>query len=169
MGNNIINLKADPGSLIELTNGSTDMVSDLLVLAGSAIAEDDHEKDLVIWIAQTDQHVRGRGAVSFDIAQIGWDPVIFEKQKDFMLRLISAAICKAGREKLDYEPLEPFASDTLKSLKEMITAFGSAHIDPKVQIDLWEFDEDTKKYERCSYHDVLYHAHGCIVCNNALS
>ena len=169
MANIITNKRVNPDARIMLSNLSMAKFSELLVIAGSARAEKDHEKDLVIWIAQTDQDIRGLGMVSFDITEIPWERIMFEEQKRFLIRTVEATFDLEIRKKLGFDPIEPYFSEPFEKFGAMIEGFHSKNIYPATGGGIWDFNEGIKKHDKCPKHDVLLHAQGCIICGNPSS
>ena len=83
MGNRISNRQVDDQTL-KMSNGGTDVFLDTLCLAGSDIATEEYQKDIIIWLAQRDSEIGGRGASGFDIAKIIWQEGLFDQQKAFI-------------------------------------------------------------------------------------
>ncbi|HEU4717693.1 MAG TPA: hypothetical protein VFU15_07660 [Bacteroidia bacterium] len=150
-----------------MSNGLTAVIMDVICLAGSGLAETEHEKDLMIWFAQKDQDIFGIGIVGFDVSDMGWKKEIFEAQKSFILEVIDSAAQKTGWEKLNYSPKEDRVLPVLKELREMIMAFSETHAENAVPLKIYPFEEKIMKYDRCEKHRVYLHTLGCIVCNNA--
>lgn len=73
---------------LRMTNTGTSVFIEILVLSGSHIAETDREKEFVIWLAQRDQNIIGRGTVGFDLDEMPWLEHDLEPMKQFMLRMI---------------------------------------------------------------------------------
>lgn len=154
-------------SEIQLSNGLTSVYIDTLCLAGSDIATQPYEKNLLIWFAQKDGTIVGYGFEGFDIVAIIWSPEMFDKQKNFLLLLIDAALAKRNWRRLQYVPRDDMIFECLSQFREMVRAFEKKHIVLTEQDSLWEFDAGIQMYERCKKHDVYMHAYGCVVCNNA--
>jgi hypothetical protein len=70
MSNWICNEKAN--NELELSNGATDVLASVLILAGSDIVTTRWEQELVTWISEHDQSVFGSEVVGFDIDRIAW-------------------------------------------------------------------------------------------------
>src|SRR5262245_51957100 len=77
MANRIENTRAGSEPL-RLSNGATDVLLSILLLAGSDLATSDWEKSLVVWLAEHDQSVVGGGCVDFDLDEIAWTSTDFQ-------------------------------------------------------------------------------------------
>ena len=75
---NIFSFRRDdsPENQISISNLGTDVLLDILVLAGSALAETDSEKRLIVWLAEHSRRI-GTGTVGFCIADMPWAPETF--------------------------------------------------------------------------------------------
>ena len=71
------------GTYFALSNGATDVFISVLLLSGSDLAVSDWEKELIVWLAGTDQSVYGRGCVGFDVGEIAWEQKAFLGRKIF--------------------------------------------------------------------------------------
>lgn len=71
---------------LRMTNTGTSVFMDVIVLSGSELAATNREKEFVIWLAQRDQNIVGRGTVGFHIEEMPW------KKKILMKRNISYCV-----------------------------------------------------------------------------
>ncbi len=71
MGNIITNSKFN-NKIIQMSNGLTSVFIETICLAGSDIAIENYQKDLMIWFAQRDWILLGMGLEGFDISEIIW-------------------------------------------------------------------------------------------------
>jgi len=165
MGNLIINTCGDASESLQMSNGLTSVVLSLLVLSGSALAESEREKLLIIWFASRDQALSGMGTVGFDLNEIPWTVEQFEAEKHFLLAVIRRAQSMQDWGRLCYEPREDWALGCLEKLAQMINHFPITCINPQIALDRqawWRPNE----FVLCPKHDALQHAMGCIVCND---
>lgn len=51
------------------------------MLSGSELAKTNREKEFIIWLAQRDQNVVGRGTVGFDLDEMPWIEDDFPEMK----------------------------------------------------------------------------------------
>ncbi len=153
--------------MINMSNGYTSAFIEITCLVGSHSAHEPHEKDLMVWFAQRDQHIFGAGAVGFDIVEIVWDKNLFERQKTFILQVTDLIIAKKNWENMECAP----DSQTLKNFRafyQMIAQFKSENVDESLEIPIASFDGTIKLYDTCGIHKVYKHFRGCVVCNAAL-
>lgn len=120
MANLITSEKADPPDEFMMNNGLTSVFFEVLVLAGSSIAETDWEKQLVCWLAEHDQNVFGNGMVGFDLDEIAWDREDFIAQKEFLGRVIQLARARRRWELLSYTPREERIDWALGELRRLL-------------------------------------------------
>ena len=77
MGNIIcFNRNSPAHDCIRMSNGATDVFINVLAISGSALAETEQEKRLIVWLSEKDQKV-GRGTVGFDIVEMPWQKETF--------------------------------------------------------------------------------------------
>ncbi|SDF79769.1 hypothetical protein SAMN04488542_11769 [Fontibacillus panacisegetis] len=73
-------------------------------MIGSELAKANREKEIIIWLAQRDQNVVGRGTVGFDLDEMPWIEDDFPEMKEFMLSTIIGVINRTQWDVLNYEP-----------------------------------------------------------------
>ncbi|ANF97271.1 hypothetical protein [Paenibacillus bovis] len=156
---------------LEMSNVSTRIFIDTLVLSGSLLARADREKEFVIWLAQHDQHVIGNGTVSFSLDEMPWEPDHFEENQSFLLRMIELALQRAGWERLSYTPIEKDIRYALTAFRELILLFGQDDIDTS-HYEYWRTIEEydncrtlPEGYPKCEKHEVYLSCFGCVLCN----
>lgn len=164
MGNIITNSKFN-NKIIQMSNGLTSVFIETICLAGSDIAIENYQKDLMIWFSQRDWILLGMGLEGFDISEIIWHKNQFEQQKDFIIKVIDFAINKTNWDLLSYNPHEMIFT-VLKDFKQMIIDFNIDFIDEKSEINLFDFDGFVKKYDKCEKHKIYLHCQGCVICNS---
>lgn len=165
MANCITNHKVND-AYFYLSNLSTSVFIETLCLAGVEMANKDFKKDILIWFAQRDWTLLGMGLEGFDIAEIIWDKLIFEEQKEFINAMIDGVINEKNWNLLCYLPDKEVLFNQINLLKEMISSYELKHIDKESQFILFEFEGNIKKYERCELHKIYKHIEGCVICNN---
>lgn len=149
-----------------MSNGLSDVFIDVLVLAGSYLAKQSYEKELIVWLAEKDQSVVGIGTIGFDVVEMPWQLQYFEKQKSFLLKTIHFAINRTGWENLEYEPTNIVPD--LKQFEMMIISISTDDIIQENRSEwLNEADEnDPVKcgFPYCQKHNVLLSCFGCKIC-----
>lgn len=94
-GNLITNERRAGSTPLQMSNGLTSIILDVLVIAGSDLATE-WEKKIVYWLALHDQSLNGIGCVGFDIEEMGWERDDFDTQKRFILAIIDSALGRHG-------------------------------------------------------------------------
>jgi hypothetical protein len=163
MGSIITNKKFDPNKSLCMSNGLTAVFIQVICLAGSDTANNNHEKDLMIWFAKRDPFLVGMGFEGFDLQQIIWEKGAFQAQKEFLLKVIESAKQKTNWEKLDYSPKEDWVLDALSDFIGIMLPFEAKDIDESMQFEIINFKA---KYKKCTVHGIYLHAGGCVICNN---
>ena len=64
-----------------MSNGLTSVVISTLVLAASALAQTDRQRELAVWFASHDQGVFGLGMVGLDVSDLPWRADTFEADR----------------------------------------------------------------------------------------
>lgn len=165
MANTITNKKVND-EYLGMNNGLTSVFISTMCLSGVEIAKEKFEKDILIWFAQHDQAVMGRGTVGFDVSEMIWDKNIFSNQKTFIIETINGALEEKNWHLLDYNPKKEWIFESLEIFKRMISAYESKHIDKECQEEIFEFDDNIKKYKTCELHKIYTHFAGCVICND---
>lgn len=160
MSNWIGNEKAN--EKLELSNGATDVLVSVLILAGSDIANTPWEQELVTWISEHDQSVFGSGVVGFDIDQIAWRRPDFAAQKAFVLQMVDLALARRRWDALSYDP--PYAQDHLTKFRLLVDAYVITMIDEETD---WEWRQPPESLTMCPKHQVFIHSNGCQICHDA--
>lgn len=172
---NIISLHAEHKKTEEwlsMSNGGTSVFITALVLSGSRIANNQRERELIVWFAEHDQSIVGIGTVGFYISEIPWQKDNFIMEKEFVLRVIEGAFANMGWESLNYEPNEKFVFNYLKIFKKLLIDFNEKYIDETSYIKWIELINNDKcgvpkGFPKCSKHNVYLHYAGCVVCNDS--
>lgn len=143
-----------------MSNGLTDVFLDTLTLAGTALAESDHHRDLIVWFAAHDQTVFGRGMVGFDLVEIPITTV--EKDREFLDMVChGAASDRIGWEFLSYQPNNEWLTRSLNEFVALLTGLQAGHVDTG---DDYRYTAPVG-HPRCVRHPVLLHRFGCRLCN----
>ncbi|WP_342780081.1 hypothetical protein [Cohnella terricola] len=157
---------------LHMSNGLTSVFIEVLAISGSILAKTNREKELIIWLAQRDQAIVGIGTVGFDIDEMPWTIGYFEKEKEFILRVINSAMDGLGWERLSYEPRKDWVIKSLDKFRLMICTFDKENVNLNNYLEWSEIEEDDEwptipiGYPKCEKHDLYLSCHGCILCNN---
>lgn len=157
---------------LRMTNTSTQIFFELLILSGSQTATIDREKEFIIWLAQHDQNCVGRGNVGFNMDEMPWAEEDFYPMKQFMLKTVEGAIHKTGWTVLDYEPSVKWSNITFQHFYQMIESFEQKHVNSQNYLEWitpYEGDEVPtipEGYPMCNQHSVYLSCFGCIICNS---
>lgn len=164
MANSITNRNHDSTKYLSMQNGLTSVVLSLLALSGSALASNEREKDLIVWLASHDQAIFGRGVVGFDLSEIPWTVEQFEAEKSFLLKVIGRAKSQQDWARLTYKPREDWVINALDKLYQMVAHLSEKDIDLQAALS-WQAEKPTERIV-CPKHNVLEHWYGCVVCND---
>ncbi len=166
MANLITNKKVDT-SYLQMNNGLTAVFIETICLAGAGLANQNYQKDLMIWFAQRDAAILGAGFTGFDISDIIWSREQFDEQKHFLLGVIEAVFDKENWQYLSYQPNEKLLFHEMENFKQMISTFQPDMIENHLrQQEVFEFNGDVAQYDKCSKHQIYLHPYGCVICNN---
>lgn len=156
-----------PEENISISNMGTDVLIDILVLAASALAETNSQRQLAVWLAERDQRV-GSGTVGFCIADMPWDAASFDADRDFMVRVTDAASKRTGWEKLSYHPNADHLMPMLGWFRKCFVRLKPEDINPNVLTQwLADMDEDDpvpNGFPRCARHGLYLSWLGCRIC-----
>ena len=153
---------------IKASNGLTDVLIDVLLLSGSALAESDDEKEFVVWLAERDQNVRGIGNVDFSIDEMPWTKSNFQSEKCFMIQIIESAEKRLEWDKLGYTPNEELIIYFLDRFKRLVMLMTEDKI-REDERDRWfkgaEAEDPLKcGFPRCRKCNSLLSCFGCKIC-----
>ena len=162
---------------VRMSNGGTEVLSNVLALAGAELAKTEREIFLVLWLsAQLDQF-SGRGTVGFDLHDdFPWSERSFDLDRRFLVSLVDAAKKETGWKKLPYVPTREIIFENLNKLENLlnlITLDVSCLKNKNMNIikhSIFEPDELPKNPKRCEEHNTFQHEIWglpmCVVCNN---
>lgn len=154
-----------------MSNLTTDVFINILLLSGSALAETDEEKQLIIWLAERDQKL-GLGTVGFDVVEMPWRKKTFLNDRTFLLNIIQAAENKLDWEKLDYIPDPEFILPNLQKFKEYIKKMTKNDIDDNAASEWLNMAENNDPvncgFPRCKKHNTFLSFLGCQICNSTV-
>lgn len=171
MSNTIrFNDKTSVDDWIGMSNGLTSGFIKILVLSGSAIAETETEKQMIVWLAEKNQSAVGIGTVGFDVVEMPWDKADFPSLKAFMLRAADEALSKKDWDKLGYTPNDSFVMPCLEKFRQYIERMTEADIREEARsewLERSESDDPVKcGFPRCKKHGTLLSLYGCNICND---
>ncbi|MFG6369004.1 MAG: hypothetical protein K1W16_11375 [Lachnospiraceae bacterium] len=155
---------------LHMSNLGTNVFINVLVLSGSALAQTESEKRLVVYLAEKDQAKIGRGYVGFDIVEMPWDRKTFEQDKKFMIKVIDGARNKIGWKKLDYSPSKTFVLHWMNLFETLVNKMTIDKIQDNSLND-WLSESEASdpiycNFPRCKIHGVFLTCFGCQICNN---
>lgn len=164
---NIISLDSDT---ISISNGLTAVFIDVLILAGSRLAEIVDEKRLIVWFAEKDQSKVGMGTVDFDIREMPWYVNCFEESRRFMMKTIELAESRTDWGKLDYTPNEKLLFPVLNKFSDMLSKLSAKDIIPNALrewLDAADKDDPVLLgFPICGRYGTLLSCYVCHLCNN---
>lgn len=156
---------------LHMSNAGMDIFLTTLALSGSKLAETQKQKEIILWIAEHDDVIRGRGFNDFDISDFPWNYDDFEEELKFLLKVIDGVKQKIGWETLNYDPNEEILYSNLVTFSKLLTGFNKKYITTEAYLD-WKKEKENPKYSipvgfpKCAKHSILLHYGGCIACNN---
>jgi hypothetical protein len=142
-----------------LSNGGTDVLFDVLTLAGCDLAETAWEQNLVLHFA--DGHRVGRGIAGFDLSEIPWT-ADWRAEKEFFLRMIDTAADGHGWDRLRYDP--PYAAKWLSVYRAMVAGFIPVPAAAAREAD-WVTAPREELLARCGLHGLYQGEEGCRLCD----
>ena len=151
-----------------LSNGGTDVLFDVLTLAGSAIATSSWERHLVLYFA--DGHRLGRGNAGFDLAELPWTGDC-AAEKAFFLRLVDTALSGHGRDRLSYSP--PYVDEYLTTYRAILGAYVPGPASPEYLAEPrvggyrqpdWRVPPEPGRTDLCPVHKIFVGELGCRLC-----
>ena len=168
---NVIYLEGQPEhTALSMGNGLTDTLISALLLSGSQLAKTDHEKRLIVWLAEKDQSAVGMGTVGFSVLDMPWDRNTLEQNRSFLRRTVEQAKMRRGWELLDYQPSEELLLPSLEKFLFLIAQLKQADIQPDC-LEAWlaeaaENDPVRCGFPRCPKHHTLLTVFGCQICTH---
>ncbi|MBW5421657.1 hypothetical protein GKQ77_08760 [Streptomyces sp. BG9H] len=153
------------GQHLYLSNGGTEVLIDVLMLAVSDLADAEWDYRFAALLTLQDQNVMGRGAVGFDLGDIAWGASTGQRarSKDFVLRTVALALGRHRWSELGYDP--PFARDYLLQFETMVKSFVPTN---DSQLGEGFPSPEERAVASCTRHRILSalpHWEGCFLCN----
>ena len=128
-----------------MSNGGMAVFLSVIVLSGSRLAIEKKEKEMIQWFSEQDDTVRGRGCNGFDICDMPWEKETFEKEREFLLKVVDGAKEKIGWDVLNYQPNENFVFNYLEGFKTLLLNFRQEYI-VENGYSLWLEDNKTLQF-----------------------
>ncbi|MGW3039433.1 hypothetical protein ACWC9T_05125 [Kitasatospora sp. NPDC001159] len=122
-----MNLFEGGGRELELRNGATEVLVEVLMLAVTALAREDWDHAFAAELARQDQNLMGRGMVGLRLEDLDWGPDP-ERGRAFALAVVDLALTRHRWDELDHEP--PYAEDHLRTLRLLIEHTRPAPVPP---------------------------------------
>jgi hypothetical protein len=106
------------GPALDLSNGGTDVLFDVLTLAGCHLARTTWEQHLILMFAN--RHRSDRGTSGFNLAELPWT-ADWPAEKSFFLAVLDLAAGRYRWDELGYDP--PYAHDYVTRYRAMLAGF----------------------------------------------
>ena len=106
------------GPELHLSNGGTDVLFDVVTLAGCHLAGSVWEQHLILMFATW--HRSDRGMSGFDLVELPWT-VDQPAEKAFFVAVLDLAAGRYRWDELGYDP--PYAKDSVSSYRDMVAGF----------------------------------------------
>lgn len=166
---NLIYFKGATSSL-KMSNGLTDVFIDGLLIGGSELAETESQKRLIVFLAEKQQRVVGRGTVGFDITEMPWQTETFDADKKFILEVINYVRKEKWWQNLGYTPLPEHIAYALNGFEILINQMTVNDVD-KDNLNEWISEADSNDpiycgYPKCQKHGLILSYLGCKFCND---
>ncbi|MFI9362372.1 hypothetical protein ACIG5E_15175 [Kitasatospora sp. NPDC053057] len=107
------------GHELDLGNGATEVLVEVLMLAVTALARDDWQHAFAAELARQDQNLMGRGMVGLDLDELDWGPDP-ERGRAFALAVVDLALTRHRWDELGYHA--SYAEADLQALRRLLTA-----------------------------------------------
>jgi hypothetical protein len=147
---------------LDLSNGGTDVLFDVLTLAGCRLASTPWSQNLVLSFA--DGQRIGRGDSGFALVDLPWTDD-WAQQKVFFLDLLALAAEQYGWERLAYDP--PYAVDYVNRFRELLAEFTPT-LGLVANGKDWRLPPSPELLARCPRHDLYVVQFGCLLCDHEI-
>ena len=163
-----LNNEAPQEQWLNMSNGATDTFLDLMVLAGSFLAETDAEKELIVWLSEHDQNYVGDGAVGFELTEMPWQTAEFESQKQFLMKAADMAENGGFTEKLSYQLDMEYMKPYFSKFRDIVMKMSADMVDEESHTE-WlaaaDSDDPVRNgFPHCEHHGILLSTFGCRLC-----
>ncbi len=165
MANAITSVRQAGSTVVQMSNGLTSVLLDVLAIAGSDLATTPWERAFVSWLVEHDQSRTGLGCVGFDLEEMGWTADEIEVERRFVMAIIDAALRRHGWDRLPFAPREESLFAALEQLRRLVEAFPADAVGRAPEGS--RAPRDLPEHGVCHVHRVYLHDTGCIVCNDA--
>lgn len=163
-----LNNNSKKDDVLTISNSLSSILIDVICFSGSELAKKDDEKIFIVWFAEKNQYVVGEGTIGFDIVEMPWSINKFEKEKEFMIRVINSSLEKKVWEKFEYSVNENMIVEVLNKFKKLVNKMNKELISENERIewiDSAEIDDPINcNFPKCKKHNILLSVHGCIMC-----
>lgn len=146
-----------------------------LVLSGSRLSKNRREEEIVVWLAEHDETVWGRGCNDFGIRQMPWTKAGHEEEKKFVIKMVEGAKNRLGWETLgeEFKPTEEVVKIYEENLDKLAKLVGKMTVKEVNEEGYRQWVEDKEMspgvfadgFKKCPKHGVWLYWHGCIACN----
>lgn len=144
---------------LDIRNTGLSVLSDVLALAASDVAETDAQRDLLLELLYgMDQYIVGTGGSYIDVIQLPWGDN-FAEQQSFLLAALDKIQDRHRWHELWYEPNSETTLANAAAFRTIISNLKESEIAP-------EDYERVTSYVLCPKHNVLEHVFGCVICHN---
>jgi hypothetical protein len=137
------------GPELDLSNGGTDVLFDVLALAGCHLARTTWEQHLILMFAS--RHRSDRGTSGFDLVELPWT-TDWPAEKAFFLAVLELAAGRYRWNELGYDP--PYAHDYVTQYRDMVAGFTTQPALPAAGPDGmdWSTSPDPEDLQLCDRH-----------------
>jgi hypothetical protein len=149
----------DGAERLHLSNGGTDVLFDVLTLAGCALADTPWRQNLTLLFA--DGHRLDRGFSGFDLAELPWTNDA-RREQVFFRAIVSIARGRHGWHRLNYDP--PYIAGQLATYAAMLRGF-TPRPNPDSRYGDWAVPPDPAGLEPCARHGIYVGELGCRLCD----
>ena len=139
--------EAEPA--LHLSNGGTAVFLDVLALAACDLAESEWELRFALLCCNSRI---GGGNDGFDLDELPWSDTGWLEQREFVLRVVDAALERHRWEVLPYDP--PWALGYLRQYREIVSGYAPAPPLSSV-VGWWEYERVEAHFRRCERHGLF--------------
>lgn len=144
---------------VQMSNGLTSVLCDVVALAGSSVAVSPWEQRLVLLFCDSERV--STGLSGFDLAEVPWTGEWVGEQA-FFVRIMDLAVGRYGWDRLCYDP--GAVGSSLLAYRRMVAAFRPAPVSGSWLGD-WGAAPSSDDVLLCARHGVFEGAFGCRLCD----